>query len=114
MRRIWIIGTIIALAGMIFSVPAVAAEEPIVIGFPMILSGGGALFGQPSAKGAEMAVKEYNDKGGILGRPLKLIVRDCGGTPQEATRVSKELILKDKVDFLVGGLTSSQGGNARG
>jgi branched-chain amino acid transport system substrate-binding protein len=109
MRRFWILCTVVALAGMIFSVPAMAAGEPIVIGFPMILSGGGALFGQPSAKGAEMAVKEYNDKGGVLERPLKLIVRDCAGTPQEATRVSKELILKDKVDFLVGGLTSSQG-----
>jgi branched-chain amino acid transport system substrate-binding protein len=75
----------------------------------MILSGGGALFGEPSVKGAEMMVKEINDKGGLLGRPVKLIVRDCGGTPEEATRVAREIILKEKVDFLVGGLTASQG-----
>jgi branched-chain amino acid transport system substrate-binding protein len=75
----------------------------------MILSGGGALFGVPSAKGAEMAVKEINEKGGVLGRPLKLVVRDAKGTPEEATRVAKELILKENVDFLVGGLSSSQG-----
>jgi branched-chain amino acid transport system substrate-binding protein len=89
--------------------PADAAGKPILVGFPMILSGGGALFGVPSAKGAEMAVKEINDKGGVLGRPLKLLVRDAKGTPEEATRVAKELILKENVDFLVGGLSSSQG-----
>lgn len=94
---------------MAFSLPAQAAQKPILIGFPMILSGGGALFGKPAVQGAEMAVQEYNEKGGLLGRPLKLIVRDCKGTPEEATRVAKELILKEGVDFLVGGLTSSQG-----
>jgi branched-chain amino acid transport system substrate-binding protein len=75
----------------------------------MILSGGGALFGQPSMVGAQFAVKEINEKGGVLGRPLELVIRDCKGTPEEATRVAKELILKDKVAFLVGGLTASQG-----
>lgn len=100
----------IALMGVVaFSLPAMAAEKPIVIGFPMWLSGGGGLFGQPSAKGAEMLVKEVNDAGGVLGRKIELLVRDCKGTPEEATRVSKELILKDNVDFLVGGLSASQG-----
>jgi branched-chain amino acid transport system substrate-binding protein len=75
----------------------------------MILSGGGALFGQPSAKGAEMYVKEVNDKGGVLGRKLELVIRDSKGAPEEATRVSRELILKESVDFLVGGLTAAEG-----
>lgn len=108
MKRLLII-FIACMTVVAFSLPAGAAGKPILIGFPMILSGGGALFGQPAVKGAEMAVKEYNDKGGVLGRPLKLIVRDSKNTPQEATRVAKELILKENVDFLVGGLTSSQG-----
>ena len=75
----------------------------------MFLTGGGALFGQPSKVGAEMFVKEINEKGGVLGRPIELLVRDCKGTPDEATRVARELILKEKVQFLVGGLTASQG-----
>lgn len=111
MRRLWILCIVISLAVIAFPLPrpADAAQKPIVVGFPMILSGGGALFGEPSAKGGEMAVKEINEKGGLLGRPVKLLVRDCKGTPEEATRVAKELILKDKVDFLIGGLTASQG-----
>lgn len=87
----------------------VQAEKPILVGFPMILSGGGAVFGKPSAEGAKMLVKEVNDAGGVLGRKIELLVRDCKGTPEEATRVGKEMIDKDNIDFLVGGLTSSQG-----
>jgi len=92
MRRLWIFSVLICLAVVASSLPA-----------------GAGLFGQPSAKGAEMLVKEVNERGGVLGRPLKLLVRDCKGTPEEATRVSKELILKDNVDFLVGGLSAAQG-----
>jgi len=111
MRRLWIVGIVISLAMIAFSFPqpADAAKKPILVGFPMILSGGGALFGQPTVQGAKMLVKEINEKGGLLGRPLKLVVRDSKNTPEEATRVAKELILKENVDFLVGGLTSSQG-----
>ena len=56
-----------------------------------------------------MAVKDINEKGGVLGRPLELLVRDCKSTPDEATRVARELILKEKVQFLVGGFTAAQG-----
>ena len=85
------------------------AEKPITVGFPMYLSGGGAVFGKPSSQGAMMYVKEVNDAGGVLGRKIELIVRDCSGSPEEATRVAKELINKNNIDFLVGGLTGSQG-----
>jgi branched-chain amino acid transport system substrate-binding protein len=85
------------------------AQQPIKVGFPMILSGPGALFGSPALKGAEMFVEEINAKGGVLGRKLELLARDTKGKPDEAVRVSRELILKDGVDFLVGTLTSAEG-----
>jgi branched-chain amino acid transport system substrate-binding protein len=85
------------------------AQKPIRVGFPMILSGGGALFGEPTVRGAQMFVEETNAKGGVLGRPLELVVRDTKGNADEAVRVSRELILKDNVDFLVGTLTSAEG-----
>jgi branched-chain amino acid transport system substrate-binding protein len=75
----------------------------------MFLTGGGALFGQPAKVGAEMYVKELNEKGGVLGRPIELLIRDCKGTPDEATRVARELVAKENVQFLVGGLTAAQG-----
>lgn len=85
------------------------AQKPIKVGFPMIMSGPGALFGEPASKGAQMFVEEINAKGGVLGRTLELLIRDTKGNADEAVRVSRELILKENVDFLVGTLTSAEG-----
>src|SRR5512145_88227 len=85
------------------------AQKPIRVGFPMILSGPGALFGEPALKGAQMYVEEINAKGGVLGRKIELVPRDTKGNADEAVRVSRELILKENVDFLVGTLTSAEG-----
>src|SRR5687768_18327973 len=98
------------LLTLALTVPFAAdAQKPIKVGFPMIMSGPGALFGEPASKGAQMFVEETNAKGGVLGRKLELIIRDTKGNPDEAVRVSRELILKDNVDFLVGTLTSAEG-----
>lgn len=86
-----------------------AAQSTIKVGFPMILSGPGALFGEPTVKGAQMLVDEVNAKGGVVGKKLQLVVRDTKGTADEAVRVARELILKENVDFLVGTLTSAEG-----
>ncbi len=75
---------------------------------PMALSGPGALYGQPIAKGAEMYVAEINAAGGVLGRKLELLPRDSKGSADESVRVARELILKDGVDFIVGTFTSAE------
>ena len=97
------------LAGLLALPLAAEAQKPIKVGFPMILSGPGALFGAPALKGAEMYVEEINAKGGVLGRKIELVPRDTKGSADEAVRVSRELILKENVDFLVGTLTSAEG-----
>ncbi len=86
-----------------------AAQNTIKVGFPMILSGPGALFGEPSLKGAQMYVDELNAKGGVLGRKIELIARDTKGNADEAVRVVRDLILRDDVQFIVGTLTSAEG-----
>jgi Periplasmic binding protein len=45
--------------------------QPIKVGFPMILSGPGALFGEPALRGAQMYVQEINSSGGVLGRQIE-------------------------------------------
>ena len=89
--------------------PAAEAQKPIKVGFPMIMSGPGALFGEPASKGAQMYVDEVNAKGGVLGRKIELVIRDTKGNADEAVRVARELVLKENVDFLVGTLTSAEG-----
>src|SRR5690348_7389601 len=102
---------ILALIGLaVLLIPGQSiAQQPIKVGYPMILSGPGALFGEPALKGAQMFVDEINAKGGVLGRKIELVPRDTKGNADEAVRVSRELILKDNVDFLVGTLTSAEG-----
>ena len=88
---------------------ALAQGGPIKVGVPIPLSGPAALYGEPALKGAQMFVQELNAAGGVLGRKIELIVRDSKATPDEAVRVSREMILKENVDFLVGTLTSAEG-----
>src|SRR6266511_2076741 len=97
------------LAALLALPVAAEAQKPIKVGFPMILSGPGALFGEPALKGAQMYVDELNAKGGVLGRKIELLPRDTKGNADEAVRVSRELILRENVDFLVGTLTSAEG-----
>jgi branched-chain amino acid transport system substrate-binding protein len=97
------------LAIVAASLPLAAnAADTIKIGFPIPLSGPTSVFGIPISKGAEMAVAEINAKGGVLGRKLELLERDSKGNADEAVRVSRELIIKDNVDFLIGTLTSAE------
>jgi branched-chain amino acid transport system substrate-binding protein len=105
MRRI----TTLLLAAILATPLAALAQKPIKVGFPMILSGPGALFGEPALKGAQMYVEEINAKGGVLGRKIELLPRDTKGNADEAVRVARELVLKENVDFLVGTLTSAEG-----
>jgi branched-chain amino acid transport system substrate-binding protein len=106
LRRAFLVTLTAAVALLL---PSYARAEPIKVGFPIILSGGGALFGEPAMKGAQMYVDEVNAAGGVLGRPIELVVRDTKGNADEAVRVARELILKDNVDFLVGTVTSAEG-----
>ena len=56
------------------------AAKPIRIGYMATLTGEGATWGQHEREGALMAVKDINARGGVLGRPLKLIYYDVKTT----------------------------------
>ena len=108
MRLQSLLASALAAAGICAALPA-AAQKAIRVGYPVILSGPGALIGEPSLKGAQMYVEEINAKGGVLGRKVELVIRDTKGNADEAVRVARDLILRENVDFLVGTLTSAEG-----
>jgi branched-chain amino acid transport system substrate-binding protein len=103
-----------ALAGMSAGVAMLAmprlgraADETIRIGFPTPLTGPYAAEARDQVKCAELAVKLANDKGGIAGRKVELLVRDDKLNAGEAATRTLELIEKDKVHAVVGALSSA-------
>jgi branched-chain amino acid transport system substrate-binding protein len=89
------------------SILRAATEDTVRIGFPTPLTGPFAAEARDQVKCAELAVKQYNDKGGIAGRKIELLVRDDKLNGGEAATRTLELIEKDKVHAIVGALSSA-------
>ncbi len=83
------------------------AAEPIKIGVVTPLTGTYAPIGAQVKMGLELAVKEINAAGGVLGRPLELIVEDEEANPSVATQKAEKLLQVSKVDFLTGTVNSA-------
>jgi branched-chain amino acid transport system substrate-binding protein len=84
-----------------------AADDTIRIGFPTPLTGPFAAEAKDQVKSAELAVRQFNDKGGVRGRKIELLVRDDKLNGGEAATRTLELIEKDKVHAIVGSLSSA-------
>jgi branched-chain amino acid transport system substrate-binding protein len=96
-----------ALGALALSLPGLAAAqgEPIRIGLVTALSGQSALAGEAITRGLTVAIDEINAKGGLLGgRKLELVRRDDEANPAKGVTAARELIFKEKVAVLFGGL----------
>jgi branched-chain amino acid transport system substrate-binding protein len=91
----------LALAGT-----ASAQNTPIRIGVVTPLSGTYAGIGQQVKWGLDLAAKEINDAGGVMGRKLELIYEDEEANPAVATQKAEKLFQVSKVDFLTGTVNS--------
>lgn len=86
----------------------VKSEETIKIGTIGPLTGNIATYGLSTKNGVEIAVEEFNQNGGINGKPIKLISEDTRGEQTEAANAASKLIEQDKVVAIVGGVISSE------
>src|SRR6478735_9057231 len=86
---------------------ALAQQAPIRIGLPVPLTGPYGAEAKDQARNAELAVKEFNDAGGLAGRKAELLVRDDKLNPGEAATRTLELLEKDSANFIVGGLSAA-------
>lgn len=84
-----------------------AAEVKIGMLYP--ITGGGAIYGSPAMIGHRMAVDELNSQGGILGMDVLSVERDTKLNPATAAAAAKEMITKDGVNVIIGGLSSAVG-----
>jgi branched-chain amino acid transport system substrate-binding protein len=93
-------GGAIAAALLLWSAAARAAE-PITIGFSMELTGPFAVVGKTGLLAFKIWEEEVNAKGGLLGRPVKLVYYDDQSNPALVPGIYTKLIDVDKVDLLV-------------
>jgi len=110
-RPAWI-SAVIAIC--MFAVLAVgcggtAKTDPaeIKIGGDFEITGGVANFGKSTVNGIQLAFKEVNAKGGILGKKIVLVLADNKSEPSEAANAITKLITQDKVVTVLGPVASS-------
>lgn len=89
--------------------PSTGGNSTVIpIGIAVAQTSNVALLGQEQVAGAKLAEKYFNDKGGVNGTPIKLILQDTAGDEQGAINAFQTLINRDKVVGIVGPTLSQQ------
>ncbi|MCB0181911.1 MAG: ABC transporter substrate-binding protein, partial [Anaerolineae bacterium] len=79
-----------------------ASSEPIKIGGGFALTGEESALDLPAANGAKLAAKEINAAGGVLGRPVDLIVHDSQYKMDVTAQIAKQFVEEDGVVAVIG------------
>src|SRR5712692_1481841 len=97
------------VAAMLLAITAYGAQaaDPIKIGFSMPLTGGLASNGKAILTAYQMWEEDVNAKGGLLGRPVKLIFYDDQSSPATIPALYTKLIDVDKADITVSGYATN-------
>jgi len=107
-NRRWKILFLLLISSLLIA-PQLMAEpqgKPFKIGLLAPITGTQAIMGEDMITGAEMAVEETNKAGGVLGRPLELIIEDTEVRPAPGMDAARKLIQVDKVPVITGGFSS--------
>src|SRR5438874_456711 len=94
---------VVSLILCTFAGISVRAAEPITIGFGMALTGGLAAAGKTALLAMQIWQDDVNAKGGLLGRPVKLVYYDDQTSPPTVPGIYTKLLEVDKVDLIVSG-----------
>src|SRR6202521_2624434 len=81
-------------------------ETPVRIGMVDPLTGVYAAIAQNEVAGAKFAIEEINKKGGILGRPVELLIEDSANDVGTGVQKTRKLIERDQVSFIIGDVNS--------
>ena len=92
-----------ATAATVVSIPALA-QDTLKLGLIAAMSGQSAKSGEAIVRGLSVAIDEINAKGGVLGKKIELIVRDDESNPAKGVVAARELVQREKVVGLFGGL----------
>jgi branched-chain amino acid transport system substrate-binding protein len=86
---------------------AAAAPSELLVGVVGSLTGANATFGNSTKNGVDLAIKQKNASGGVLGKKVRAIHLDDQGRPEEAKTATQRLITQDKVLAVIGEVASS-------
>ena len=104
----WMSGAVATgLGSWVFPAKWSHAAGPIKVGIATDLTGPIAFGGIPCSRIAKLAIDQINDNGGILGRPLEMYLEDTASNEQIAVGVVRKLVQRNRVDVVLGGITSS-------
>ena len=92
-----------AVASATLALPAIA-DDTIKLGLVAAMSGQSAKSGEAIVRGLSVAIDEINAKGGVLGKKVELVVRDDESNPAKGVVAARELVQREKVAALFGGL----------
>ncbi|WP_427133309.1 ABC transporter substrate-binding protein [Pseudarthrobacter sp. S9] len=99
-------GTTAATAGGSVPASATTTETPLKIGSLLPTTGSLAFLGPPEIAGVNLGIKEINDAGGVLGKPVEVIHRDSGDTKTDIATQSTTALLGQGVSAIVGAASS--------
>ncbi len=88
------------------SAPALTSQNPITIGISISTKGGFASDGQATEQGYQLWADAVNNNGGILGRPVKLVIIDDNSDPTQVSKNYTTLITQDHVNLILGTFSS--------
>ncbi|MDX6806813.1 ABC transporter substrate-binding protein [Terrihabitans rhizophilus] len=91
---------------MVAAIGGAAIAEPVKIGVFGPMTGDAAAMGQSLRESVDLAVKEKNAAGGLLGEKIEIVYADDSGKPEEAVNVAKRLISRDEVLLTLGSISS--------
>jgi branched-chain amino acid transport system substrate-binding protein len=100
-------GAVLAAMTLLVTPPAAQAADPITIGFGMALTGGLAPNGKAALLAMQIWEEQINAKGGLLGRPVKLVFYDDQSNPSTVPGLYTKLLDVDKVDLVVSGYATN-------
>jgi branched-chain amino acid transport system substrate-binding protein len=100
-------GGALLAATLMLAAPAARAADPITIGFGMALTGGLAPNGKAALLAMQIWEEETNAKGGLLGRPVKLVFYDDQSNPSTVPGIYTKLLDVDKVDLVISGYATN-------
>jgi branched-chain amino acid transport system substrate-binding protein len=98
---------VLVCVAVLFLTSFTFAAKTIKVGIVDTYSGGAAVFGVDMLAGFKMGVDSINAKGGVLGRKIEYVSRDEKFKPDVALSMAKELVMKEKVDLLMGTISSA-------